>query len=194
VSASIPSSSILLIEPDPSLREIVHRYFSASTVDVCSSFKDALKYVPISVYQVVVCPQKIASLDQYSLPRLNRLHNPCAPFIITTDQNEVVFVQQAIAHGVLGLLKGSPTTEDVIRTVAPLLWLYQLRFSLDRRKKWVTDFRARLRSNPVEGKPESLIENRLMCEQALFAIESGMQALRAYAGNLADEATERMLK
>jgi DNA-binding NtrC family response regulator len=193
VPASIPSSSILLIEPNPALCEIVHRYFPACTVDVSRSYEEALTYVPLSVYQVIICPQRTASLDRYALLTLNRRHNPSAPFVITMGGQDFAFVQQAIDHGALGLLDGSHTAEEVIQTVRPLLSLYSLRFSLARREKWMTDYREQLRNNPIRGTWENaLIDNRLMCEQALVAVEGSMQALRAYAGDLAAEARQRM--
>jgi hypothetical protein len=170
----------------------VHRYFPACTVDVFSSYGEALTNVPISVYQVVVCPQRTASLDHYTLLRLNRRHNPSAPFVITMDGQEFAFVHEAIDQGALGLLNGSHTAEDVVHTVRPLISLYGLRFSLARRENWMVGYREQLRNNPIQCTSEVLMDNRLMCERALVAVESSMLALRAHAGDLVAEAIERI--
>jgi DNA-binding NtrC family response regulator len=190
--ASHPSTSILLIDPDPALQEILAQSFLLATADICQSFEEAVEHMPFTVYQLLICPYRIASLDQYQLLTLNLRHNPSAPFIVTMSGQEFAFMQQAIEYGALGVLDGMPTTQDVVHTVRPLLWLYRLRFSLDRREQWMADFRNQIRNNPVQGKSEALVENRLLCEQALVAIEGGMQALRAHASELVVEAKERM--
>jgi DNA-binding NtrC family response regulator len=188
-----PSSTILLIDPDQELLTILARSVPLSTADVCLSFEEAEHHMALAVYQLLICPYRIALLNQYALVALNRLHNPFAPFVVTMRSGESSFVQQTIDHGALGVLDETHTTEDVLRTIRPLLWLYQLRHSLDRREKWMTDFRQQLCNNPIGDKSESLRENRTLCQQSLLAIEAGMQVLRVHAEDLVNDATERML-
>lgn len=196
MSVLLPSSSILLIQPAPGLREIIHRYFPAAMVDVCSSFENALTFIPLNRYQVVICPQSIASRDQYSLLRLNRRHNYCAPFIVTTNGDEFADVKQAIDHDALGFMHGTTTTTNIVCILENLLALYRLRFSLARRWKWVTDYRDKLRSSPFPKNSGELsgeiYENRVMCEQALVAIEGSVLTFRAQADDRTSEARQRM--
>jgi DNA-binding NtrC family response regulator len=191
MSGSIPSSSFFLIQPPHALSQFVDQYFSGSPVDICSSFEKALMCLPISTYQVVICPQGIASLDQYSLLRLSGLHNPCAPFIVTTGHGEFAFVQQAIDHGALGFLQESDSTADVLRTVQALVSLYRLRFSCDRREKWVADSRSQLQQHGITLN-KTVQDNRVVCRQTLDAIAGSNQALRGHASNLVADAKERM--
>jgi hypothetical protein len=142
---------------------------------------------------LLICPYQIALFNEYALMALSRLHNTIAPLVVTMGVEEFSFVQQAIDYGILGALDEAHTTQDVLRTIRPLLWLYQLRHSLGRRTQWLIDFRAQLRSNSVQDKWQPAIDNRLLCEQALVAIEDGMQTLRMHAGDLISDAKERMV-
>lgn len=152
--------------------------------------------MPLATYQLLICPYRFALRNAHALVSLNRRHNPCAPFVVTMSGREFSCVQHVIDHGVLGVLDRAHTIEDSLRTLGPLLSLYQLRFSIAHRERWVADCRDWLRKNPVHHESEflnqSIQENRIMCLQALVAIEGSMQALQAYAGDLAHEATERM--
>lgn len=196
MSVSLPSSSILLIQPAPALCAILDQYFSVAIVDVCLSYETALISIPLHAYQVVICPQNIASRDQYSLLRLNQVHNPCSPFIVTTEQEEVADVRQAIDHGALGFLHGTTTTPNIILNIHCLLALYRLRFSLARRWKWVTDYRDKLWKNLTEDNSRVLsgeiYDNRVMYEQALVAIEGSILAFRNQADDRVSEARKRM--
>ena len=178
------------------LREIVQRYFSAPLVHVCSSFEDAVTYMPLHLYHVVICPQKIASRDQYSLLRLNQLHNPCSPFIVSTGRGEVADVRQAIDQGALGFVHGTTTSSNIILILRVLVALYRLRFSLARRMKWATTYREILQRNSIHEKSEMRCgarqDHRVMCEQTLTAIEGSMQAFQAQANSLVSEARQRM--
>lgn len=191
-----PSSSILLIEPAPALCEIIQRYLPAAIVDICSSLKEAVKYIRLNSYQVVICPQRIASLDGYSLLSLNRLHNPCSPFIVTTERKEVADVRQAIEHGALGFLHGTTTTSNIISIVEGLLALYRLRASLEDRMKWATNFRDQLRRSPPHRKSQMWSgirqNNRVLCKQSLTVVEGSMQTFQAQANHLVSEARQRM--
>ncbi|MGC4095741.1 MAG: hypothetical protein QM706_01380 [Nitrospira sp.] len=196
MNPSGPSSSILLVEPDPGLREIIHRFFPAVVVDVCASFAEAAEYLSLNHYQAVICPQRIASREQYSLLRLNQLHNSCAPFIITTDRDEAPDVQQAIDQGALGFLPETATTPTIIRTIEGLLVLYGLRFSLACRWKWLTDYRDQLRNNGMQEKSGAVSvdirEKRIMFDKTLVAIEDSILSFRVQADDLAREARLRM--
>lgn len=197
VPASTPSSSILLIEPTPALCSILYLNFPNAEVDVCSSFEEAVAHIPLTLYQVVICPQRLASRDQYSLLYLNDLHHPCAPFIVTTEGEEVANVWQAINHGALGFMHGTNnSTPTLIGIIEPLLSLYRLRFSLEGRQKWVSNFRHQLRRNAIHEKVDTLNsvkqDNRVMCEQTLTAIEGSMQAFQAQADHLTSQARQRM--
>ena len=103
----LPSSSILLIKSSPARFEMIHRYLPAAMVETCSSFEDSVTYMPLHLYQVVIYPQRLASYNQYSLLRLNRIHHPCSPFIVTMEREEVADVRQAIEQGALGFLHGN---------------------------------------------------------------------------------------
>ncbi|WHZ25890.1 MAG: hypothetical protein OJF51_000685 [Nitrospira sp.] len=196
VPASLPSSSILLIEPAPALSEIILRYFPSVLVEVCPSFENAVSFIPLHCYQVVICPQRLASRDQYALLRLNQRHHSWSPFIVTTEREEIAHVQRAIDAGALGFLHGATTTPTIIHSIERLLRLYRLRVSLARRAKWATDFRERLRTNPIQETWETLHvakqDNRVMCQQTLTAIEGSMQAFRGQANDFAAEARQRM--
>ena len=193
---SVPSSSILLIDPDPVLSATVGRYFPAATVDTCSSFEDAVTYIPLNFYQIGICPQHMASRDQYSLLHLNRLHNVFAPFIVTTDREEVPDVQQAIEHGALGFLQGTTTNPNILPIIEGLVALYRLRFSLACRWKWATDYRDQLRNDQTKddwGELNGAIRaNRVRCERTLIAIEGSILKFRTQADSLAYEARQRM--
>lgn len=191
-----PSSSILLIEPAPALCEIIQRCLPAAIVDSCSSLKEAVKSIRLNSYQVVICPQRIASLNGYSLLSLNRLHNPCSPFIVTTERKEVADVRQAIEHGALGFLHGTATTSKIISIVEGLLALYRLRASLEDRMKWATNFRDHLRRSPPHRKSPRWSgirpNDRVMCKQSLTVVEGSMQTFQAQANHLVSEARQRM--
>ena len=191
-----PSSSILLIEPAPALCEIIRRCLPAAIVDSCSSLKDAVKSIRLNSYHVVICPQRIASLDGYSLLSLNRLHHPCSPFIVTTERKEVADVRQAIEHGALGFLHGTTTTSKIISIVEGLLALYRLRASLEDRMKWATNFRDQLQRSPPHRKSPRWSgirpNDRVMCKQSLTVVEGSMQTFQAQANHLVSEARQRM--
>lgn len=194
--ASIPSSSILLVQPFLALRELINRYFSGPLAYVCFSFEDALTYMPLHDYQVVICPQSIASLDEYSLHRLNQHYHPCSPFIVTTEPQEVADVRQAIEQGALGFVHGTTTSSSIILIIQGLVALYRLRFSLARRMKWATTYRDMLRRSPMREKSEMLCgarkNSRVMREQTLTAIEGSLQVFQAQANTLVSEARRRM--
>ena len=194
--ASLPVSSILLIEPAQALREVILRYFPDVHVDVCSTFKEAVTYMPLHLYQVVICPQSIASQDGYFLLSLNRLHHPCSPFIVTTERAEIPYVRQAIEQGALGFLHGTTTTSNIISIVKGLLALYRLRASLEDRMKSATNYRDQLRRSPTHKNAQrwsgSRQENRVMCKQALTDIVGSMQTSQAQANQLVSEARQRM--
>lgn len=191
-----PSSSILLIEPASGLRDIIQRYFPSATADIRSSLKEAVKYIRVNSYQVVIGPQRTASLDGYSLLSLNRLQNPCSPFIVTTERNEVADVRQAIEHGALGFLHGTMTTSNIISTVEGLLALYRLRASLEDRMKSATNYRDQLRRGPTHRNAQrgsgTAQDNRVMCKQALTVLEDSMQTFQAQANHLVSQARQRM--
>jgi DNA-binding NtrC family response regulator len=189
---SLPSYPILLIDPDAELLKILAHSVPQSTVDVYGSLEEALPHVPLTAYQLLICPYRMALFNKHTLLAVSRLHNPFAPFVVTMHKGEFSFVEHAIDYGVLGVLDAAHTTQDVLRTVRPLLWLYQLRHSLGRRAQWLIDFRAQIRNNPVQEKWQPVIDNRLLCEQALVAIEDGMQTLRMHADDLMADAKERM--
>lgn len=192
----LPSSSILLITPDPELSATVSRYFPAVVVNTCSSFEDAVTYLSLNRYQIVVCPQRVASRDDYSLLNLNQLHNPYAPFIVTTDQDEVADVQQAIDRGALGFLHGTPTNPNIGLVLEGLMALYRLRLSLAGRWKWATDYREQIRTALTKHDGEelrgTLRDNLVMCEQTLVAIEGSILTFRSHADSLTYEARQRM--
>ncbi len=196
MSVCAPSSSILLIEPAPALCEIIQRYLPAATVDICSSLKEAVKYIRLNSNQVVICPQRIASLNGYSLLSLNRLHNPCSLFIVTTERQEVADVRQAIEHGALGFLHGTTTTSKIISIIEGLLALYRLRASLEDRMQWATNFRDQLRRSPPHRKSQRWSgirpNDRVMCKQSLTVVEGSMQTFQAQANHLVSEARQRM--
>ena len=194
--ALIPSASVLLIEPTQELCAIFYLNFPAAHVEVCASFEDAVAYMPLNLYQVVVCPQRIASRDGYSLLSLNRLHNPCSPFIVTTERGEVADVKQAITHGALGFLSGIGTTPIIVGIIERLLSLYRLRFSIEVRTKWVTNYGNQLQTDSISETSAiwrgASQDNRVMCEQTLTAIEGSMEAFHAQANTLVSEARQRM--
>ncbi|UVT21317.1 MAG: response regulator [Nitrospira sp.] len=195
MAASIASASILLIDPAPELHEIIRRYFSSALVNVCSSYKKAVMYIPLNLYQVVICPQRIASVDGYSLLSLNRLHHPCSPFIVTTEREEVAAVRQAIEQGALGFLHGTTTTPNIICIIEDLLSLYQLRCSLERGATWTTKYSHQLRRNLIRKSrmlSDTRQDNRVMCEQTLTAVEGSTLAFQAQANHLLSEARQRM--
>ena len=196
MSVSLPSSSILLIQPSPALCAILDQYFSVAIVDICLSYETAMISLPLHAYQIVICPQRLAARDQYSLLRLNQVHNPCSPFIVTTEQGEVADVRQAIDHGALGFLHGTTSTPNIILNIHSLMELYRSRFSLARRWKWVTDYRDQLQRNLIQDNSEVLrseiYDNRVMREQALVAIEGSILVYRTQADNRVSEARKRM--
>lgn len=196
MSESLPLSSILLIEPASALRKVIHQYFPAVRVDVCSTFEKAVTYMPLHLYQVVICPQSIASQDGYFLLSLNRLHHPCSPFIVTTERAEVAYVRQAIEQGALGFLHGTTTTSNIISIIEDLLALYRLRASLEDRMKSANNYRDQLRGSPTHRNAQrwsgSRQENRVMCKQALTDIVGSMQTFQAQANQLVSEARQRM--
>lgn len=194
--ALIPSSSVLLIEPTQELSAIFYLNFPGAHLDVCASFEEAVVYIPLNLYQIVVCPQRIASRDGYSLLSLNRLHNPCSPFIVSTEREEVADVKQAITHGAHGFLHGISTTPIIVGIIEQLLSLYRVRFSIEVRKKWVTNYGNQLQADPLCEKSEiwhgTRQDNRVMCEETLTCIKGSMQALYAQANELVSEARHRM--
>ena len=152
--------------------------------------------MPLNPYQVVICPQSIASRDGYSLLSLNLLHHPRSPFIVTAERKEVADVRQAIEHGALGFLHGTTTTSNIVSIVKSLLALYRLRASLDDRMKWATNCRDQLRRSPTHRKSRRWSgirqDNRVTCKQSLTAIEGSMQTFQAQANHLVSEARQRM--
>jgi DNA-binding NarL/FixJ family response regulator len=152
-------------------------------------------YIPRNLYEVVICPQRIAALNGYSLLGLNRLHHPCSPFIVTTERAEVADVRQAIEQGALGFLHGTTTTSNMICIIEDLLSLYRLRCSLERRTTWTTTYRDQLQRNPIRQSTmpsATRQEKRVMCEQTVTAIEGSMLAFQARANQLVSEARQKM--
>ena len=200
----LPPRHVLLAETSlkqlNSLSQTLKTSIPNLAVDLCTSGNFAISQLASGPYHVIIANANFAVRDSCALLKGHQSTRAHTPFLVTIGSSEHALARQALRAGAFDVLVNPIDAQQIVDSVRPALWLYQLRFDIQLHRQRVREYQQRLdASNTISpAHKQNLKQNCLdieeaysACERSIEQIEGSLRHLQNIARIIETEARQR---